>query len=76
MFDSVYSTLSSLPWYKKRIGYDARQNYWACLTANCVGSAGWERKPRVTFYVIARLWLHSDLRNWAAFCWSQRNLSA
>ena len=26
----------------------------------CVGSAGWERKPRLTFY--ARLWPHSDMR--------------
>ena len=37
--------------------------------APCVGSAGWERKPRLTFYVSARLWPHTDMRTWAPFSW-------
>jgi len=44
------------------------------LTAPCVGSAGWERKPRLTFYVGARLWPHSGMRTWAPSFWSQRIL--
>jgi len=46
----------------------------SCLTASYVGSAGWERKPRLTFYVSARLWPHSNMRTRAPFSWSRRIL--
>jgi len=48
--------------------------YWGCLTATCGGSAGWERKLRLTFFECARLWPHSDICTWAAFSWSRRIL--
>jgi len=34
----------------------------------------WERKPRLTFYVSARPWPHSDICTWAPFSWSRRVL--
>ena len=48
--------------------------YWGCFTSPCVGSAEWERSPRPTFCVNARLWPHSDMCTWASFAWSQRIL--
>jgi len=44
------------------------------LATPCVGSAGWERKPRLTYYVSARLWPHSDMRTWAPFFWEQEDI--
>jgi len=35
---------------------------------------GWDKKPRLTFYVSARLWPHSDMRTWPALPRGQRIL--
>jgi len=31
-------------------------------------------KPRPTFSVSVKLWLHSDVYNWSPFSWTQRTL--
>ena len=35
---------------------------------------GAEKKPRPTFFVSVKLWLHSDMHIWAPSPWSQRTL--
>jgi hypothetical protein len=34
------------------------------------------KKPLPTFFVSVKLWLHSDMRIWAASSWSQSTLKA
>ena len=45
---------------------------WGCWTAHCAGSVGLRRKPRLTFSVNVRPWLHSDTDTWVPPSWNQR----
>jgi hypothetical protein len=47
---------------------------WACQTVQCVGSVKQGMRTLPTFIVGVKLWLHSEMRIWDPFSWSQRTL--